>query len=271
MRELFPQNEFLKKIESGIAPLGVFNYIKDTSIMDISGQTGLDFVIIDTEHGIMDIETVETQITAALYNGLTPMIRLPETIPYLLRKYMEMGARGILVPHVGSREECRLAQESLRYPPDGTAGACRSIHGVAYDPANWMDYLEWVKDISLIAMIEDVKGIENLDEILDELKPGRDMIMFGKADYGQSLGTLRRDGSPDPRVIEGYLKVIKRCRERNIGFIACASTSPEGQKAEDVQKCIDEGCCAVVLNSDQFLYAEAIRRVTKKCSEFRLK
>lgn len=271
MRELFPQNRFLEKIKRGSAPLGVFNYIKDTSIMDICGQTGLDFVIIDTEHGIMDIETVEVQIIAALYNGLTPMIRLPEMIPYLLRKYMEMGARGILVPHVGSGEECRLAQEALRYPPDGTAGACRSIHGVAYDPANWMDYLDWVKEISLIAMIEDVRGVENLDEILKELLPGRDMIMFGKADYGQSLGTLRRDGSPDPRVIEGYLKVVEKCREKGIGFVACASTSPEGQKVEDVQRCVDEGCSAVVLNSDQFLYAEAIRRITRKCSDFKLK
>lgn len=271
MRNLFPENQFLKKIESGVAPLGVFNYIKDISIMDICAQTGLDFVIIDTEHGIQNIETVETQICAAIMNGLTPFVRLPETIPYLLRKYMEMGARGILVPHVGSKEEARLAQESLRYPPDGTAGACRSIHGVGYDPANWMDYLEWVKDVSLIAMIEDVRGVENLDEIIDELKPGRDMIMFGKADYGQSLGTLRRDGSPDPRVIEDYLKVIGRCKERSIGFLACASTSPEGQKLEDVQKTIDEGCAAVVLNSDQFLFAESIRRITKQCKEFKLK
>ncbi|MCC8026069.1 MAG: hypothetical protein LIP16_12340 [Clostridium sp.] len=271
MRKLFPENEFLKKIQGGNAPLGVFNYIKDISVMDICAQTGLDFVIIDTEHGILDIETVETQICSAVMNGLTPFVRLPETIPYLLRKYMEMGARGILVPHVGSGEEAKSAQEALRYPPDGTAGACRSIHGVGYDPANWMDYLEWVKDVSLIAMIEDVKGVENLDEILDELKPGRDMIMFGKADYGQSLGTLRRDGSPDPRVMEGYRKVIHRCRERGIGFIACASTSPEGQKVEDVQNTIDEGCAAVVLNSDQFLLAESIRRITNQCREFKLK
>ena len=270
MRELFPENKFLKKIESGSAPLGVFNYIKDVSMMEINAQAGLDFVIIDTEHGIMNIETVENQITAALYAGLTPMVRLPEPISYLFRKYMEMGARGILVPHVGSREECRYAQQSLRYPPDGIAGACRSIHGVAYDPKNWMDYLDWVKDVSLIAMIEDQKGLDNLDEILDELKPGRDMIMFGKADYGQSLGTLRRDGSPDPRVIEGYKRVIARCKERNIGFIACASTSPEGQKVEDVQTCVDDGCCAVVLNSDQFLYAESIRKITMKCNDFKL-
>lgn len=271
MRELFPENAFLKKIKEGKAPLGVFNYIKDISIMDICAQTGLDFVIIDTEHGILNEETVENHICAAQRHGLVPFVRLPDTIPYLLRKYMEVGAMGIMIPHVGSREEARLAQESLRYPPDGTAGCCRSIHGVGYDPANWMDWLDYVKNVSLIAMIEDTRGVENLDEILDELKPGRDMIMFGKADYGQSLGTLRRDGSPDPRVIEGYLQVVKRCRERGIGIIANASTSPGGQQPSDVQKVVDEGCSAVVLNSDQFLVAESIRRITSQCKEFELK
>jgi 4-hydroxy-2-oxoheptanedioate aldolase len=239
--------------------------------MDIAAQNGLDFVIIDTEHGILSNETVEHHICAAQNNGLVPFVRLPDTIPYLLRYYMEMGAMGILVPHIGSGAEAKLAQDSLRYPPDGSAGACRSMHGVGYNPANWMSWLDYVKNISLIALIEDVKGVENLGEILDVLQPGRDMIMFGKADYGQSLGTLSPDGSPDPRVIEDYLKVVKRCRERGIGIIACASTSPEGQQLSDVQKVIDEGCEAVVLNSDHYLIAESIRRITNKCKEFKLK
>lgn len=236
--------------------------------MDIFAQTGLDFVIIDTEHGILNIETVENHICAAQKNGLVPFVRLPDTIPYLLRKYMEIGAMGILVPHIGTGEEAKLAQESLRYPPDGTAGCCRSIHGVGYDPTNWMDWLDYVKNVSLVAMIEDTKGVENLEEILDELQPGRDLVMFGKADYGQSLGTLRRDGTPDPKVIEDYLKVVDKCRERGIGVIACASTSVEGQKLSDVQKVVDEGCAAVVLNSDQYLVAESIRRITNQCIVF---
>ena len=271
MREMFSENTFLKRIVEGKAPLGVFNYIKDISLMDIFAETGLDFVIIDTEHGILNAETVEYHICAAQKNGLIPFVRLPDTIPYLLRQYMEMGAMGILVPHIGSGAEAKLAQEALRYPPDGTAGCCRSIHGVAYNPANWMDWLDSAKNVSLVAMIEDVKGVENLNEILDELKPGRDMVMFGKADYGQSLGTLRHDGAPDPRVIEDYMKVVKRCRERGIGIMACASTSPEGQQLSDVQKVIDEGCSAVVLNSDQYLVSESVRRITNKCREFALK
>lgn len=265
MRNLFPENTFLKKIRSGKAPVGFFNYIKDRTIMDLAGQTGIDFVVIDTEHAVIGKETVENLIFAAQLNGVVPMVRMPDTIPYMVRNYMEMGARGILVPHICSAEDCIKAQRALRYPPDGTAGACRSIHSDGYDPANWMAYLNWVKDVSLIPMIEDPEGVEHIEEILDELQPGRDLVMFGKADYGQAINALRPDGSMAPVVIEAYLKVVEVCRKRGIGFIACPSTTPEGQSPADVQKVIDEGCSAVILNTDQMLLAESLRRITNKC------
>lgn len=267
MRNLFPENTFLKKIESGKAPIGFFNYIKDTTIMDLAGQTGIDFVIIDTEHAVVDRETVERQILAAQLNHVVAMVRMPDTIPWLMRNYMEMGAQGVLIPQVGCAEDCRKAQRALRYPPEGVAGACRSIHSTGYDPVNWMKYLEWVKNVSFIPMIESPEGAENIDEILDELKPGRDMVMFGKADYGQAIGALNPDGSMRKEVIDAYLKVVEACRKKNIGFMACASTTPEGQRIEDIRKVIEEGCSAVVLNTDQMVLAEGLRRVNSKCGD----
>lgn len=84
--------------------------------MDICAQTGLDFVIIDTKHGILDKETVEYHICAAQKNGLTAFVRLPDSTPYLLRQYMEMGAMGILVPHIGSGEEARQHRKIFGIP-----------------------------------------------------------------------------------------------------------------------------------------------------------
>lgn len=267
MRNMYKENTFLKKIAAGKAPIGFFNYIKDTTIMDLAGQTGLDFVIIDTEHAVLDRETVERQILAAQLNDVVPMVRMPDTIPWLMRNYMEMGAQGVLIPQVGDAEDCIKAQRALRYPPDGVAGACRSIHSTGYDPVNWMKYLEWVKNVSFIPMIENPEGVEHIEEILDQLLPGRDMVMFGKADYGQALGALNPDGSMRPEVIEAYLKVVKACRKRGIGFMACASTTPEGQRIEDIRKVIEEGCSAVVLNTDQMILAEGMRRINSKCGD----
>jgi len=271
MRQLFQKNPVLEAIRNGRAPVGFFNYIKDTTILDIAGTVGFDFAIIDGEHAVMDRETMEHMILAAQVNHVVPMIRVPDVIPYLLRNYMEMGALGLLVPHISTGETCRLAQEALRYPPFGTASCCRSIHADGFRPANWMDYLDWVNEnLSFVPMIEDPVGVDNLDEILDVLKPGRDMVMFGKADYGQSLGSLNRDGTINPAVNEAYYKVLKRCKEREIGFMACPSASPGGQTSADVQRVIDEGCSAVVLNTDQMTLADAFQGIVGKCLDMKI-
>lgn len=271
MRNLFKENKVLEAVKSGRAPVGFFNYIKDTTILDIAGTIGMDFAIIDSEHAVMDRETIEHMIIAAQLNDLTPMVRMPDIIPYLMRNYMEMGAQGILIPHVRTGEECKAAQSALRYPPYGAASCCRSIHSDGYRPANWMDYLDYVqKNVSFVPMIEDPAAMENLDEILSVLDPERDFVMFGKADYGQALGTLNRDGTINPAVNEAYQKVIEVCRKHGIRFMACPSASAGGQTAADVQKVIAEGCSAVVLNTDQMTLADALNNIVSKCQDMKI-
>ena len=271
MRKLFPENNVIRAIREHRAPIGFFNYIKDTTVLDLAGSAGLDFVIIDSEHAVMDRETIEHMILAAQLNGLTPMVRLPDLVPWLMRNYMEMGAQAILVPHIKSREDCKKAQDALRYPPVGNASCCRSIHSDGYRPSNWMDYLDWAQEVSFVPLIEDPEGVENIEAILEELLPGRDMVMFGKADYGQALGTLKRDGSIDPAVNEGYFRVIEACRSHGIWFMACPSAPATGQRPSDVQKVIDDGCSAVVLNTDQLMLADALSQIVSPCRNMPLR
>jgi 4-hydroxy-2-oxoheptanedioate aldolase len=271
MRNLFPENKVIKALDKKRAPIGFFNYIRDTTILDIAGEAGFDFVIIDGEHAVMDRETIERMIIAAQLNDLVPMVRVPDLIPWLMRNYIEMGAQGVLVPHIRNQQDCKRAQEALRYPPDGTASCCRSIHSDGYRPSNWTAYLDWVQYVSFIPMIEEPEGTGNIENILDELKPGRDMVMFGKADYGQALGTLNSDGTINPKVNDAYYKVIETCRKRNIAFMACPSASAEGQTAEDVQKVIDEGCSAVVLNTDQITLGDAMNKIVGPCKNMKIK
>lgn len=271
MRNLFEKNPFLEKVNRGKAPVGFFNYLRDTAVLDIAGTVGFDFVVIDNEHTAMERETTEKLILAAELNQVVPFVRVPELIPYLMRNYMEMGARGILVPHIRSGIECRMAQEALRYPPHGNASCCRSNHADGFEAKNWMKYLKHVEDLVFVPMIEDPEAIEHMDEILDELQPGRDMVMFGKADYGQSCGSLNADGTFTSEVNEAYLKVMECCRKRNIGFMACPSAGANGQTAADVQKVIEDGCSAVVLNTDQLTLAAAFGNIVGPCLELEIK
>lgn len=264
------ENKLFTAINSGRAPIGFFNYLKDPTVHYIAGALGLDFAIIDMEHAIMDRETIEIMVMAAEKNGVTPLVRMPDVIPWQMRSLVELGAKGVLVPHIHDKETALKAQKALRYAPEGNASTCRSNHGTMFRPANWKVYMEEVEQVSLIAMIEDPDGVENIEEILSVLKPGRDMIMFGKADYGQALGGLLPDGTFPAEVQIGYEKTIEACRKAGIWFMACPSAPASGQKVEHVQKVIDEGASAVCLNTDQLILADAMDLIVSKCLDMRL-
>ena len=271
MKNLFPKNKVFEKIENGIVPIGFFNYLKDTAVIEIAGSAGIDFAIIDTEHAVTDRETVERMIIAAQLNEVVPMVRMPDIIPWLMRSYLEMGAQGILIPHVNTAEQCRRAQDALRYPPDGHASTCRSIRADGYAPIYFNEYIKQVKEISLVALIEDPEGVENIKEILPELKPGRDMVMFGKADYAQVLGGMNPDGSYPVSKNDGYYKVIDACMKYKIWFMAVPSSPATGTRAQDVQKVITEGCSAVVLPTDQTMLLDFMSLVVNSCSGMKLR
>lgn len=271
MKDIFSENKVLKAIDSGRVPIGFFNYIRDTSIMDMAGAIGMDFVIIDQEHGIMGRETICNQIMAAELNDVLPIVRVPDLTPYRIRAYMECGARGIMVPDVHTAEDARAGQKALRYPPEGDAGCCRFIHGDRYRPKNWISYQKWVETVSYIPMIEDMEGFKNLDSILDELKPGRDMVMFGKADFGASLGTINPDGTYSAEVDEYYQKTAEKCRNRGIAFMAVPSSPADGQTAADVQKVIDDGCCVCVLGTDIGALADGYEKILRQCVNMRIR
>lgn len=265
------ENKIFTAIAAGRAPVGFFNYIKDPTIQYIAGSVGMDFTIIDMEHAIMDRETVEVMVMAAERNGVTPLVRLPDVIEWQMRSLVEQGVKGVLIPHVRDRATALKAQQALRYPPNGTASTCRSNHATGFRPQNWQSYMKQAERVSFIPMIEDPEGVENLEEIISVLQPGRDMVMFGKADYGQALGGLREDGTFPEGVQEGYEKTIRLCREHNIWFMACPSAPASGQKPEHVQKVIDEGCSAVCLNTDQLVIADALDQIVSQCKNMKLR
>lgn len=265
------ENKIFTAIQNGRAPIGFFNYIKDPTIQYIAGSVGMDFTIIDMEHAIMDRETIEVMVMAAELNEVTPLVRLPDVTPWQMRSLVELGVKGVLVPHVRDKETALKAQKALRYPPTGTASTCRSNHSTGFRPQNWQEYMKEAEEVSFIPMIEDPEAIEHLEEIVSVLKPGRDMVMFGKADYGQALGGLREDGTFPDGVQEGYEKTIEICRKHHIWFMACPSAPASGQKPEHVQKVIDEGCSAVCLNTDQLVIADALDQIVSQCKDMKLK
>ncbi len=168
----------------------VFGAIISRYAPDLVEQFGdivYDFVMIDCEHGQMDLDQVEHMVRAAEVFDITPIARIPDHAESTILRYLDRGLQGIIVPHVNTREEADAVARAARYYPQGyrgVGGGRAHDYGVKVSRA---ESTEWINSQTLvIPMIEDTVAVENLDEILSV--PGVDVLHVASGDLGQSMG-----------------------------------------------------------------------------------
>jgi len=155
--------------------------------VEIFGAIGYDFVMIDCEHGPMDLDQVEHMVRAAEVFGITPIARIPDHADSTILRFLDRGVQGIIVPHVNTREEAESVARAARYYPEGHRGVGGGrAHdygvGVSRDEST-----RWVNSqVLVIPMVEETEAVENLDAIL--AVPGVDVLHVAAGDLGQSMG-----------------------------------------------------------------------------------
>jgi len=156
-------------------------------LVELFGAIGYDFVMIDCEHGPMDLDQVEHMVRAAEVFDITPIARIPDHAESTILRYLDRGLQGIIVPHVNTREEADAVARAARYYPlgyRGVGGGRAHDYGVKVSRA---ESTEWINSQTLvIPMIEDTVAVENLDGILGV--PGVDVLHVASGDLGQSMG-----------------------------------------------------------------------------------
>ncbi|WP_145232565.1 HpcH/HpaI aldolase family protein [Staphylococcus arlettae] len=174
------------KLAQGNQIYGMFNSIPNPLVTEIIAASGYDFVIIDSEHTAINEETLEHMIRAAEAAQITPIVRVSQAIERDIIKVLDMGARGIVVPHVTDKEKVEQVVQLSRYYPQGL----RSLNCGRMAKFGEIPLTEYMKDanndILVIAMIEDKEGIAALEDIVQV--DGLDMIIEGAADLSQSFG-----------------------------------------------------------------------------------
>ena len=183
MRNL-PTN--LRKIlNSGSLALGSWITIGDNKVAEILSISGFDWLAVDLEHSTISIEKAGDLIRIISMNQITPLVRLTNLDENLIKRVMDAGAGGIIVPNISSKNEVKKAVAATRYPPIGN-------RGVGLDRAQgygtkFKEYLNWQKDGPIvIAQIENIKAIDNLPEIFSE--KGLDGFLIGPYDLSCSMG-----------------------------------------------------------------------------------
>lgn len=175
------------KITEGQISLGPFLKFSDASIAEIAGLAGFDHVIIDLEHGPLDILAAQEIVRAAETGGAVPMIRVSSNSEPEILRALDIGARGVHVPHVDDRASAEKAVRACYYHPKGERGVCRYVRNAAYTGIPKEEYFQYANDsVVPILHLEGKKAFENLDEILEV--EGIGVVFIGPYDLSQSCG-----------------------------------------------------------------------------------
>jgi len=172
-----------KVLKNGGCSVGSWMQIPHSSIAEIMGQANYDWVAVDMEHGAISVHQLPDIFRALELGNTLPIARLARGHYKDCKQALDAGAAGVIVPMIESAEQLRKVRSATRWPPAGE-------RGVAFSRANlfgkfFNDYLEEAAKPLLIAMIEHINAVNNLDEILQE--EGLDAILIGPYDLSASM------------------------------------------------------------------------------------
>lgn len=186
---------FGPRFRRGEQLLGALVRMPNEGLVELAGLVGLDYVVLDTEHGPGDQLALAHHINAAAATGLSVLVRIGA--PSEVLRALDLGAHGILAPHVSSVEQARALVDAMHYPPLGRRGFAGYTRAGNYGLIGAADHHAAARDTVLIAMIEDQAGLDAAADIAGV--EGVDGLMLGPADLACELGVVGR--ADDPRVL----------------------------------------------------------------------
>jgi 2-keto-3-deoxy-L-rhamnonate aldolase RhmA len=238
------RNRVKELLKEGKPAIGTFLVSNSRAVLEVLAAAGLDFVIIDAEHFMLNPETIEQLVTAAEAAGITPFVRVQENVN-LVARALDCGAMGIVAPMIETREQAELLVETAKYLPVGRKGVCnpRAIaYGVKGIDTMVKFYKEYNDEIIVMAQIETKKSVDNAEEIA-RVK-GIDALMVGPMDMSQSLGIVGQFDSPV--LNENIDKALATGKKYKMPM---AILSFDGESSN---KWLDKGFNMIVLGADVF-------------------
>lgn len=200
---------------------GPFMKTADPMFVEAVGLAGFDFIILDTEHGPVEIENQQNNIRAAEARNLVPIIRLKDKAENTIGRALDIGAYGIQVPQITTAQEANDVVKYAKFYPFGMRGVCRFVRAADYSAMDRYEYFKSTKDILIILQLEGIDAIKNIDEILDV--EGVDILFIGPYDLSQSLGLPGQVNNP--KVVEAMGEIVDKAK--NVGkVIGCFVDTP---------------------------------------------
>ncbi len=249
-------NAFKHAIAAGAPQIGLWQALANPYTAEICAGAGFDWLLLDGEHAPNDLRTILTQLQAVAPYPVEPVVRLPTGDPVLIKQYLDIGARTLLIPMVESAAAAADLVRATRYPPNGIRGIGSAI-GRASRWNRSADYLETAHhDLCLLLQVESIAGLEALDAIA--ATEGVDGVFIGPSDLSAALGHIGKPGHPD----------VRAAIEDAIGRIRKAGKAAGILMADEVaaRRYLELGCSFVAVGTDVTILARGAEAL---CARFR--
>jgi len=244
-----------QKLKKNELTIGSWIMMSDPMSAEVMALAGFEWLVIDIEHTSIDLHTTENLIRTIQSKNIEALVRVSKNEEVIIKRVLDMGADGIIVPMVCTKEDATQAVNYAKYPPIGTRGVGlfrASGYGTAFD-----EYKKRVEEeLVIIAQIEHIDGVNNIDEILKV--EGIDGTIIGPYDLSGSLGYPGEFERDDVKT--SVQKVLDKCKAKNIpsGFHV-VDTDP----VKLVEK-IAQGCTFLAYGIDYFFMRDAAINGMKK-------
>ena len=197
------------KLHLGEIVIGGFINFYAPDVVEIMGVNGCDYCVLDNEHGCFSPIELLHMVRAADSVGMSTIIRVDYDASSI-QKALDMGAEGVQVPKVNTREDAALAVKRAKYPPEGDRGVGFSSRSARLARLKKTEYLQYANDnVLVVVQIETPEAIANIDEILSV--PGVDVAFLGKMDLSSAIGRPGEVNSPVMNSLtDRFLDAVKR-------------------------------------------------------------
>ena len=230
--------------------LGTWIQIAHPATAEVLANVGFDWIAADCEHAGIDPEAFADLARGMHGRGPAPLARVQANDTMSIRRILDAGAEGVIVPLVNSKVEAKRAVMSSKFPPEG-------VRGFAFTRSNnWgVDFDEYARtanqETAVVVMIESKQAVESIDDILDV--EGVDGVFLGPYDMSGSYGVIGQTSHPD--LVDARHRVVDACRrkEKTAGLHIVIPT------AENIAETIDEGFTFIALGVDAVLLDGAAR------------
>ncbi|SDB29806.1 HpcH/HpaI aldolase family protein [Bauldia litoralis] len=244
---MFRPNRLKARIRAGERSFGTWLQSATPTFAELAATAGFDFFIVDQEHGPGDLGDAIDQMRAASGGEATMVVRVPSSEPVYLKRLVDAGVEGLLVPMVETAEEARAIVAACRFPPRGSRGNAWDItRSSSY--GFQADYYDRADDnLLIIVQIETARAVENAREIAGV--DGVDVVFIGPTDLSGSIGLPGQTGAPEvTALIEQAMKAAVDAGK------PLASVPRIGRSWQQV---FDDGFLMVATGSEIYYYRQA--------------